>query len=146
MEYGDEASKETKPNSSKTLIGRDETATLQENGSALGLPQVHYLAHILKKQTECIQTAQATVDTLEYSEKVSTYAYDVLSQRYAHHIYTLQQTRSELQQVFTKIRGIKSRISKEHPEIAKRVQTLHHAPIQQPQPQQQHEEDDHADS
>ncbi|KAJ1677558.1 hypothetical protein EV182_005916, partial [Spiromyces aspiralis] len=76
-----------------------------------------------------IETAETTRDLLEQSQYVSAFAYEALHQRYLHHIQALQRTRGELQQIFTQIRRIKSKLNQRHPEIAKHVHQLHkHGP------------------
>ena len=73
------------------------------DNSILGIPKL-LLEETLSKQKECIETSQATRDLLEHSENVSAFAYEYYHQRYAQHIQTLRKTRTELQQIFTRIR------------------------------------------
>ncbi|KAJ1962470.1 hypothetical protein GGI12_002628 [Dipsacomyces acuminosporus] len=101
-----------------------KAANTQLSSAVPGLPSLN-LDKTLNSQQEQLEVYQQLQETLAASEQESTAAFPELSKKLLAHINTLTQLKADLQDVFTRIRGLKMHFQAQYPDIFDYVQTLH---------------------
>ncbi|KAJ2470902.1 hypothetical protein EV174_006042, partial [Coemansia sp. RSA 2320] len=89
-----------------------------------GLPALD-LTKTLNSQKQQLEIYRGLLETLAASEQESAAVFPELSKALMSHISTLSKLKEDLQDVFTRIRALKSHFQGQYPEIYDYVQSLH---------------------
>ncbi|KAJ1642098.1 hypothetical protein J3B02_003198 [Coemansia erecta] len=111
----------TAPKLEQTLPKTTETALSM---AVPGLPALD-LSKSLAIQKEQLDIYRDLLEALATSEQESTALFPELSKSLVGHIGTLNRLKDDLQNVFTRIRALKSHFQQEYPDTFDYVQSLH---------------------
>ncbi|KAJ2716836.1 KxDL motif-containing protein 1 [Coemansia spiralis] len=109
---------------SATPAGGQQPGAAGAPKPTLGLPVLD-VASIQRSQAEQLGTYQQLVEMLTESEQESAAVFPELSKSLVAHIGALHHLKDDLQDVFIRIRALKTHFQKEHAEAFDYVQSLH---------------------
>ncbi|KAJ2778018.1 hypothetical protein GGI15_004313 [Coemansia interrupta] len=89
-----------------------------------GLPALD-LSKTLSSQREQLLIYRELLEVLAASEQESAVLFPELSKSLVTHINTLNKLKDDLQNIFTRIRALKTHFQKEYPDVFDYVQSLH---------------------